>query len=79
MRLFQEAILSTNGMTAEAATLFMYGEYLRHGGKREDFMDLTGEDIQLMYSAYMATEARTMRRNAEAMAAIAGKELREAY
>ena len=42
-------------------------------------MDLTGEDIQLMYSAYMATEARTMRRNAEPMAAIAGKELREAY
>ena len=76
MRLFQEAILSTNGMTAEAAALFMYGEYLRHGGRREDFMDLTGEDIQLMYSA---TEARTMRRNAEAMAAIAGKELREAY
>ena len=79
MRLFQEAILSTNGMTAEAAALFMYGEYLRHGGKREDFMDLTGEDIQMMYSAYMATEARTMRRNAAAMAAIAGKELREAY
>ena len=45
MRLFQEAILSTNGMTAEAAALFMYGEYLRHGGRREDFMDLTGEDI----------------------------------
>lgn len=79
MRLFQEAILSTNGMTAEAAILFMYGEYLRHGGKREDFLDMTGEDIQIMYSAYMATEARTMRRNAEAMAAIAGKKLEEVY
>lgn len=79
MRNFQEAILSTGGMTTDAAVLMMYGEYLKNGGKREDFMDLSMEDIQIMYSVYMTDELRAMKRMTEAIAAIAGKELQEVY
>lgn len=79
MRNFQEAILSTGGMTTDAAVLMMYGEYLKNGGKREDFMDLSMEDVQIMYSVYMTDELRAMKRMTEAIAAIAGKELQEVY
>lgn len=57
----------------------MYGEYLKNGGKREDFMDLSMEDIQIMYSVYMTDELRSMRRMTEAMASILGKELQEVF
>lgn len=66
-------------MTTDAAALMMYGEYLKNGGKREDFMDLSMEDIQIMYSVYMTDELRAMKRMTEAIAAIAGKELQEVY
>ena len=79
MRLFQEAALSTSGMSTDAAVLLMYGEYLKNGGRREDFMDLSMEDIQIMYSVYMTDELRSMRRMTEAMAAILGKELQEVF
>lgn len=79
MRNFQEAILSKDGMTSEAALLYMRGLYLLNGGTTEDFLEMNGEDIMLMYSAYMADEARRMRDLAEVMALIAGKQLQEVY
>lgn len=71
--------MSTEGMTSEAAVLFMRGVYIMNGGDPERFDELTYEDITQMYVAYMATEARQARIAAENNAAIMGRTLEESF
>lgn len=40
------------------AVLEAYGTYLMHGGSKETFMDLTDDDIQIMYTAYFGGQRR---------------------
>lgn len=45
------------GVSPDIAFTQAYGLYLMHGGSPEGFDRLTPDDVQIMYSAYMATQA----------------------
>lgn len=45
------------GISPDIALRQAYGLYLMHGGTPDGFEDLTPDDVQIMYSAYMATMA----------------------
>ena len=52
---FSKAISSGEGVTPNIALKQAYGLYLMHGGTPEGFMDLTPDDVQMMYTAYIST------------------------
>lgn len=39
-------------------TLYAYGVYLSNGGRPEDFLDFTEEDVQIMASTHMNLKKR---------------------
>lgn len=41
-------------MSEETSLLDAYGLYLAHGGTPEGFMDMTMDDVQLMYTSFIA-------------------------
>lgn len=41
-------------------TLYAYGVYLSNGGRHDDFMDFTEEDIQILATTHMAMRKREM-------------------
>ena len=45
------------GISPDIAFTQAYGLYLMHGGTPEGFESLTPDDVQIMYSAYLATQA----------------------
>lgn len=45
------------GISPDVALKQAYGLYLLHGGTPDGFEDMTPDDVQIMYSAYMATMA----------------------
>ena len=45
------------GISPDIALRQAYCLYLMHGGTPDGFEDLTPDDVQIMYSAYMATMA----------------------
>lgn len=45
------------GVSPDIAMRQAYGLYLLHGGTPDGFENLTADDVQMMYSAYMATMA----------------------
>lgn len=58
LRLFEEAASGRTPLEGDAALLYIYGIYLSNGGKPDDFMDLTLEDIQIMFTAYFGSQKR---------------------
>ena len=53
-------------MSPESALLYTYGVYLSNGGTPQGFMDMTPEDIQLMYTVH------TCEKNKEATTLLSG-------
>ena len=51
------AIGTGESVSPQAAMLHAYGIYLSHGGTPRDFMNMTEDDIQIMYTSYTATLA----------------------
>lgn len=45
------------GISPDVALTQAYGLYLMHGGTPDGFYELTPDDVQIMYSAYLATQA----------------------
>ena len=58
LRLFEEAASGKSSLDGDSAMLFAYGIYLSNGGTPSDFMDLSVEDIQIMFTAYMGAQKR---------------------
>lgn len=52
---FYKALASGDTVSPEMAFKQTYGLYLLHGGTPEGFDELQGDDVQLMYTSYMAT------------------------
>lgn len=50
--------------------LYVYGEYLLHGGSKEQFRRLTMEDIQIMAAVALAGRRRTAGCIADAVAGL---------
>lgn len=45
-------------MRGDMVTLYAYGVYLSNGGRPEDFLDFTEEDVQIMASTHMNLKKR---------------------
>ena len=43
-------------MTSEAVQIAAYGIYLMHGGKPQDFEDLTPDDLQVIFTTYTSMQ-----------------------
>ena len=56
MRVFERAVVSEEGVSAETAILEVYGMYLMNGGTREGFLELTDDEIQMMYTSYFGNQ-----------------------
>ena len=52
--------------------LQVYADYLLHGGNPKDFMNLTPEDIQIMYLVGHAEKVHTMNTILRAIAKMLG-------
>lgn len=48
VRLLENAVLRDE-MSSDTILVYTYGRYLLHGGDPEKFLDLTMDDIQIMY------------------------------
>ena len=52
--------------------LHVYGHYLLNGGRPEDFMKLTHDDIQIMYIVMQSESARSVNNIAKLIASMFG-------
>lgn len=66
MRVFAQAVAEGTA-DGDAALMMAYGVYLMNGGRREDFMELTADDVQIMLTTYLGTQARQASRLARAI------------
>lgn len=57
MRTYSETIAS-RGIEGDAAYMAAYGIYLMNGGRPDDFLDFTPDDVQIMLSTYMGLQKR---------------------
>ena len=55
--MFSKAMATGEGISPDIALRQAYGLYVMYGGTPDGFEDLTPDDVQIMYSAYMATMA----------------------
>lgn len=60
LRLYEEAVSSGESMSNETVILCAYGLYLSNGGRKDDFLDLNMQDIQIMMSTQRALKARDL-------------------
>lgn len=58
--LYEEAVSSGGQLSADIVVLCAYGLYLSNGGRKEDFLDLNAQDIQIMMSTHRALRMRDM-------------------
>ena len=72
MREFENALLSENKGT-DVAMMEAYGLYLAHGGRPDGFMDMTVDDIQMMYTSYTVMNKNNVKDTITGMAKILGK------
>lgn len=56
----------------EATALAAYGIYLMNGGRKEDYMDLNRDDIQLIYTTYAAYQNQLIHRLTDIIVKIFG-------
>lgn len=75
MRTFQEAVV-TGSLNSQSALLLAYGLYLAHGGRSDDFGDLTVEDVNIMLAAYIGQQAFDRIKTLEGLAMMISKMFR---
>lgn len=46
--------MMSGNMSPDMSVMNVYGLYLAHGGTPDRFMDMTMDDIQTMYTSFMA-------------------------
>ena len=57
MRTYSETI-ATGSIEGDAAYVAAYGIYLMNGGRPDDFLDMTPDDVQIMLATYLALQRR---------------------
>lgn len=62
MRVFEDAVASGEAMTGDVVVLYAYGLYLLNGGRKEDFMHLNDDDVQLMMSVHNSEAVKKNKR-----------------
>lgn len=62
-------------MSSDTAYLYAYGTYLSHGGTHDGFMDLTVDEVQLIYTVTMMDKAKMTRDIVLGLAKVLGKML----
>lgn len=65
-----DAISKGQPVSPLGARMYMYGIYLAHGGRPDDYFEMDEDDLDMMYVAYNATEAHRHNRWLEAMSKI---------
>lgn len=60
-------------MSSDTAYLYAYGTYLSNGGRREDFLDLSYDEVQLIYTVSMAKQEKQTKDHLMGLAKILGK------
>ena len=60
-------------MSSDTAYLFTEGMYLANGGTRDGFMDLSNDEIQLMYTSLSVTREKMVRDTVMGIAKVLGK------
>lgn len=58
LRLFEEAASGKSSMNGDSALLYAYGIYLSNGGTPSGFLDMTPDDIQIMFTAHVGSQRR---------------------
>lgn len=71
MKIFADQIAKGES-SSETVPLAAYGIYLMNGGRKEDFKDMTLDDIQLIYATYNAYQSSSVRMLTEAIAKMFG-------
>ena len=60
-------------MSSDSAYLYAYATYLANGGRREDFLDLSHDEIQLIYTVSMAKQEKQTRDHLNGLVKILSK------
>ena len=60
-------------LSSDSAYLYAYGTYLANGGRREDFLDLSLDEIQLIYTVTTARQEKQMRDHLNGLVKILSK------
>lgn len=58
IRLLEEAASGKSALDGDSALLFAYGIYLSNGGTPAGFLEMTQDDIQIMFTAYIGSQRR---------------------
>ena len=75
IRMYADA-LRRDQLSPEMSYLYVYSQYLIHGGTPDEFMNLTADDIQLMYATDRINHQKTAHDIADILAGMFGKERR---
>ena len=62
----------SGNMSPRSAYYLAYGTYLANGGTRDGFLDLTPDEVQLMYTVTAARHERLVKDLLEGMGKILG-------
>lgn len=60
-------------MSSDTAYLYAYGTYLANGGTHDGFMDLSNDEVQLIYTVSMAKQEKQTKDHLMGLAKILGK------
>lgn len=60
-------------LSSESAYLYAYGTYLANGGTREGFLDLTHDEVQLIYTVSTARQEKQTRDHLNGLVKILSK------
>lgn len=71
MRTLSDAIIKGNH-TKRTVLLQAYGDYLLHGGTPEGFLNLTDDDVQIMYTVGQAERVQMMETVIKSVAKMLG-------
>ena len=70
-----ESIIKDNH-TSDTIVLQVYGHYLSNGGRPQDFLDFTEDDIQIMYTVFQSEKVRDFNTIIKAIGKMLGAEER---
>lgn len=62
-----------DNMSPDISLMNVYGLYLAHGGTPDGFMDMTIDDVQMMYTSIMAMNKNNSKDIVVGIAKIMGK------
>lgn len=63
----------SGNMSSDTSMMNVYGLYLAHGGTPEGFMDMTMDDVQMMYTSFTAMNKNNTKDIVIGIAKIMGK------